>query len=32
VAHTLEERVEKRQLTEAVGIYKQMVRQLIAAQ
>jgi acetylornithine deacetylase len=28
VAHTLEERVSKRQLTEAVQIYKQMVREL----
>ncbi|HJT88597.1 MAG TPA: peptidase dimerization domain-containing protein, partial [Bryobacteraceae bacterium] len=28
VAHTLEERVPKKQLTEAVGIYQRMVRQL----
>jgi len=30
VAHTLEERVEKRQLVEAVGIYQKMVRRLLA--
>ena len=29
VAHTLEERVEKRQLLEAIDIYKRMVRQLL---
>ena len=28
VAHTLEERVPKKQLTQAVGLYQQMVRQL----
>jgi acetylornithine deacetylase len=32
VAHTLEERVPKRQLREAVDIYKKMVRKLLAAQ
>ncbi len=32
VAHTLEERVPKRQLLEAVGIYQKMVRQLLAVQ
>ena len=30
VAHTLEERVPKRELAEAVEIYQQMVRQLLA--
>ena len=29
VAHTLEERIEKRQLLEAIDIYKRMVRQLL---
>ncbi len=29
-AHTSEERIEKKELTEAVGIYAQMVRQLLA--
>ena len=28
VAHTLEERVPKRQLVEAVGIYQRMVKEL----
>jgi acetylornithine deacetylase len=28
VAHTLEERVEKAQLSEAVGIYQRMVKEL----
>ena len=31
VAHTLEERVPKRQLEDAVNIYQRMVRQLLAA-
>jgi acetylornithine deacetylase len=30
VAHTAEERISKKQLTEAVGIYARMVRQLVA--
>jgi len=30
VAHTAEERIPKRELTDAVGIYSQMVRQLLA--
>jgi acetylornithine deacetylase len=31
VAHTLEERVPKKQLADAIEIYKKMVRQLLAA-
>jgi acetylornithine deacetylase len=31
LAHTAEERIEKKQLTEAVGIYQRMVRQLLVS-